>query len=73
MKKGQKVYWYYNGKQYSGTLDERFEVVGVQDADKYIAGAGIEDVSYFTWDITGDDLKSYSVKESELYTEPIKN
>ena len=70
MEKGNKVYWYYNGKQYSGVLDERTEVVGVMGIEP---NSRLKDVNYYSWDITGEDLKSYSVPESDLYLEPIKN
>jgi len=70
MRKGNKVYWYHNSKQYSGVLEERTEVVGTMGIEP---NAKLQNVNYYSWDITGDDFKSYAVPEKDLYLEPIKN
>ena len=74
MKQGDKIYWMYNGKQYSGVLEERMEVMASVDADKFMNNqADFEDTSYYSWDIIGSDLKRYSLPEKDLYLKPIKN
>lgn len=69
MKKGNKVYWKYSGKIYSGVLDYKELVVAEipMDDDGYLGTP--KDMNRYSWTIKGDDGSTYVLFENELTTD----
>lgn len=69
MKKGDWVFWKYNGKIYSGLLEYKELVVAhiPMDEDGYLGN--IKKDNRYSWNIKGDDGHEYALFEDELTTD----